>query len=254
MTFVAHVANRPTLLETMGVHLSILTGLKLNADGTINVAASAPASYMAELHPDGSVAFRHESTVVASSLSAGYSAGVATFQIDSAEFGSPASIMFQFNVFDSVEHAASGSQSQDSAPTSPAGQAPYTLQEVATTTTTITTGGVARSGNTCGGSCGFTHVSNKCVGLDVSTKFTFRAPDSSSMSAEWRFTYYGARDHVLRRRPAHGFYGPVGVGADRSITKIHLEAVAGVKQVLVTVTDSNAEGDQALTWHKRTTC
>jgi len=157
LTFVIHVANRPTLLPTMGARLVLIVGVKLNADGTVDAAASRDVKgYSGWLHADGSVEFERDSTAVAgASFTATYADGTLTCRLNNADIGSPTSFLFQADVFDSTERDARGSQSQDSAPTSPAGQAPYTVK-IGSAPTTATTTTTAESGSASGQASGAT--------------------------------------------------------------------------------------------------
>jgi hypothetical protein len=260
LTFVIHVGNRPSLLPTMSVRLVLLVGVKLKADGTVDPSQSSSVKlHSAWLLHDGSFEFYHDSNspVSGSSLAATYLDGTATFRLNRTDIGSPDTFLFQANVLDSSEVDARGTWSQDVAPISPAGQAPYTVKIGPPPTVA---GSPGRSGPNCQGAgpCGVTNVKVNCAGSDVTTKFTFYAPQSTDVSAEWRFSYYNKAGKLLRRKPTPPLWyplsGPVGVGAGGSITRSHLEAITAVHQVLVVVTEENAPGEPASRWSRWGTC
>ena len=99
-----------------------------------------------------------------------------------------------------------------------------------------------KSASTCGGKCGITSATLKCGSpspADVTGSFTFKAPDNSSVSARWRFSFFKKDGTLLRRFPQTGWYGPQGVAASRSMTKSQLYASTVAKRMLATVQDEN---------------
>jgi hypothetical protein len=108
----------------------------------------------------------------------------------------------------------------------------------------------AKSTSNCGGRCGVTSATITCrdpSSADVTGGFTFKAPDNSSISALWRFSFFKSDGTLLRRFPKTGWYGPQGVPASRSMTKTQLYASTVAKHMLATVEDDN---DPSNTWSK----